>query len=274
MTRETTRPADGEDLRDQVRDLRALARNRPLIGQAQGVLMERYRLPDARSAFLLLKAASQRHNVRLRVVATAVLAAPRPARPGGPWFPGRVRTPPPRTAFLRAAGADPDNRSAGLEAVLARALETTGAGRGDLQLVDPALDVLELEKQRGFSDGFLDFFAHVGDEGTACAAARRTRRRITVTDVERDPIFEGRPSRLVMLDEGSRTVQSTPVLTRAGRCVGMVSTHGSRTGTGPTAGEREALDELARDAADWLEWYRRTVLLDALEHLHLLARTR
>ncbi|MGW4562179.1 hypothetical protein ACWEN3_07110 [Streptomyces sp. NPDC004561] len=35
-----------------------------------------------------------------------------------------------------------------------------------------------------------------------------------------------------------------------------------------TGGRQQALDTLAADVAAWLSWYRRTVVLDALEYLH------
>ncbi|MFJ7175834.1 hypothetical protein ACIQXA_05260 [Streptomyces massasporeus] len=38
-----------ERLRAEVRDLRARARVRPLISQAQGIVRERYALPDGRA---------------------------------------------------------------------------------------------------------------------------------------------------------------------------------------------------------------------------------
>ncbi|MFD0392573.1 hypothetical protein ACFQ3Z_06520 [Streptomyces nogalater] len=36
----------------------------------------------------------------------------------------------------------------------------------------------------------------------------------------------------------------------------------------PTAAQAEALALLAADTSAWLSWYHRSVLLDALEHLH------
>ncbi|WP_037870928.1 ANTAR domain-containing protein, partial [Streptomyces sp. SPB074] len=83
----------------ELRDLRANLRTRPLIAQTQGVLQERYGLPDADTAFDLLRAGSQRHNVKLRTLASVFLSAPRPAEHSPQWFPGRTRAPAPPLAF-------------------------------------------------------------------------------------------------------------------------------------------------------------------------------
>lgn len=53
-------------------DLSAAISSRRLIGQAQGLLMERYKL-DADSAFALLKRWSQTSNIKLRVLAERVV---------------------------------------------------------------------------------------------------------------------------------------------------------------------------------------------------------
>lgn len=95
---------------------------------------------------------------------------------------------------------------------------------------------------------------------------------MTVADVASDPIFAGHASREVILESGTRAVQSTPVPGRTGHCVGMISTHFGRAGRRLTAAEESAMDALATETAGWLKWYERTVVRDALEHLHLLAR--
>jgi AmiR/NasT family two-component response regulator len=60
---------------------------RKLIGQAQGLLMERHGL-DATEAFEVLRRYSQDHNIKLRYVAEQLLAArqlPAPDRSPMPW---------------------------------------------------------------------------------------------------------------------------------------------------------------------------------------------
>ncbi|MFF9119832.1 ANTAR domain-containing protein [Streptomyces massasporeus] len=70
--------------------------------RAQGIVRERYALPDAESAFALMQLASQRYNVKLRTLAGFLVAAPRPDGPETLWFPRRVRGPEPDLTFTRA----------------------------------------------------------------------------------------------------------------------------------------------------------------------------
>ena len=262
------------ELRRSRRDLRAQVRTRPLIGQAMGILTERYRLPDGEAAFELLRTCSQEHNLKLRVVATAVVAAPRPQSPEGMWFPGRARRPMPAVRLLRCPGVEPTNRSSVLEAVLNEAVRCSGARRAGVQIVDPALDVLVLEKHRGFTEDFADFFAHVAGGDTACAACCRRAERVTVLDVAGDVHFDGGRSRRALLGEGIHAVDCTPVVDAVGRGVGVISTHFAEAGHRLTADEVRALDLLASETADWLAWYQRTVVLEALEQLHAMASDR
>lgn len=88
-----------ERLRAQVRDLRAKARAYPQISHAQGILQERYELPDADSAFALLQQASQRLNVKMRILSAALATVPRPDPGDQLWFPRRVRYQEPALRF-------------------------------------------------------------------------------------------------------------------------------------------------------------------------------
>jgi GAF domain-containing protein len=66
-----------------VEQLRTAALNRTIIGQAQGILMERFRL-SADRAFLVLRRVSQDRNVKLHQVASELVQTrvlPPPARP-------------------------------------------------------------------------------------------------------------------------------------------------------------------------------------------------
>ncbi|MEU1936635.1 ANTAR domain-containing protein [Streptomyces coeruleorubidus] len=260
-----------ERLRSEVRDLRARARVYPLISQAQGLLQERYALPDGESAFALMQRASQRYNVKLRTLAGFVVTAPRPDGREQLWFPRRVRRPEPALTFTSAHRSGSGSRGAVLKAVLSHTLAVTGAGMGNVQLTDQARGGLRIEEHTGHTPEFVDFFAHVGDDGTACARAARDVAPVTVRDVESDPLFS-EPARRAILAAGSRACHSVPLTTASGLCVGMVSAHLDRPVQGLTTAQAKALDTVGGQAGRWLAWHDHTVVLDALEHLHALGR--
>lgn len=137
-----------------------------------------------------------------------------------------------------------------VQAALDAALRVTGAPRGNLQLA--SADGLRIVAQRGFEQPFLDFFACVRDEASACGVALMHGRRVIVADVARDPIFAGTPAGGVMLQAGARAVQSTPLLAASGEVIGVLSTHYDRPWQ-PGEHELAMLDDIARTTASWLE---------------------
>ncbi|GHH42038.1 ANTAR domain-containing protein [Streptomyces candidus] len=270
-------PSDLALLRAELRHLRARAHTHPLISQAQGILQERYALADGESAFALLQRASQQHNVRMRLLVEAVIRTPGPDPSHHPlWFPRRTQLPAPPLAFEAARhatgetnGTSPLNHGTVLRSVLSQLLAITDTDMGNVQLPDRVRGGLRLEHHTGLSEDFVDFFAHVGDDATACAEAARTLSQVTVGDVESAALFD-EPSRRAILDAGSRAAHSAPLFTSAGICVGMVSAHLDRTVKEMTAAQHKAMTDLGAQAGQWLAWYNRTVLTDALEHLHVL----
>jgi hypothetical protein len=260
-------------LRAEIRQLRTRMEGRPLIAQAQGMLRERYALPDAETAFALLQRASQQYNVKLRTLAEAVLGVPRPDDRSALWFPGRARRAEPALGFgaARDRRVGRGNRSEVLAAVLSQTLAVVGAGMGNVQIADRAEGGLRIERHTGHTADFVDFFAHVGDEGTACAKAARDMSQVTVQDVATDPVF-AEDAREAILRAGSRACHSVPLTTSSGLVVGMVSAHLERPLRGLTRAQTKELAVVGAEAGEWLAWYDRTVVLDALEHLHVLGR--
>ncbi|WP_285504303.1 ANTAR domain-containing protein [Actinokineospora sp. NBRC 105648] len=282
-SRRVAAAAEGDELRrlrEEVRDLRAKLRSRPLIARALGMLQERYRLADEDVALRLLKEAAQRYNLKLHVFADALLSARPPVRPAtepanrppADWFPGRIRPPAPGTPALGPRHYQRHGVAVFLDAVLDAALACVGATAGDIRLVDPAAGGLRLERHRGLGPEFVSFFADADGLITPCATAMSRGTRVVVADVALDSIFAGTEARRVFLDAGALAVQSTPVLTPSGRCLGVVSTHQPVAGRVPTPAQEAELDLIAADAGEWLRWHQRTTILDALEHLHRRAR--
>jgi len=263
--------AEQTRLRAEVRHLRARLRAHPLISEAQGMLRERYALPDSESAFALLQRASQQYNVKLRTLAGALTVVPRPDPRQSLWFPRRARHAEPRLTFDRTGRAEPGNRGAVLGAVLGRTLAVVDADMGNVQTADRTDGGLRIEKHTGLTPDFVDFFGHVGKDGTSCALAARNAAQVTVQDVATDPVFT-EPAREAILRAGSHACHSVPLTTASGVCVGMVSAHLDHRIKGLTTAQTKALDIVGGEAGAWLAWYDRTVVLDALEYLHALGR--
>lgn len=137
-----------------------------------------------------------------------------------------------------------------VESALDRALSATGARMGNVQLARS--DGLHIVAQRGFAQPFLEFFARVSHDGSACAAAMKQCRRIVVTDVAADPIFAGTVAGSVLKDAHVGAVQSTPLLASSGWVLGVLSTHYEDRHT-PSERELGVLDDIARRTAYWLE---------------------
>jgi PAS domain S-box-containing protein len=125
---------------------------------------------------------------------------------------------------------------------------------GNIQVYNPAIGALEIVAQRGFKQDFLDAFRIVDiEDESACARAMRQGKQVTIEDIERDPAYV--PYREIAAAAGYRAVQSTPLVSRRGDLIGMLSTH-FRHPHLPTDRELRMLDLYARQAADVIERLR------------------
>ncbi|MEU1407547.1 GAF domain-containing protein [Streptomyces sp. NPDC005728] len=119
-----------------------------------------------------------------------------------------------------------------LSAVLPRiaegAMTLIGAEFGNIQFLNPLDDSLVLVTQSGFDEEFLDHFAVVHDNRSVCGRAAWQGAQAVTPDVREDPAFT--PHQKIFRAAGVRSVQSTPLVDRAGRLVGMISTHASQPG--------------------------------------------
>jgi GAF domain-containing protein len=140
-----------------------------------------------------------------------------------------------------------------LEEVLSAAIEVTHADFGNIQLLNPETETLRIVAHSGFTPKFLEYFdeVHIGE--AACGTAMKTRQQILVEDVTNSPVFRDAKTIEVILEAGIRGVQSTPLTSRSGEFVGMISTH-YRVPWLPSERELRMLDTIARLAADFIEW--------------------
>ena len=132
---------------------------------------------------------------------------------------------------------------AGVDRVLAAALAVSAAERGNVQIREPTGE-LRIAAQRGFAREFLDHFAVVDNDGSACGRAAEQAAQTVIVDVNEDPAFE--PHRSIAVASGFRAVVSTPLITDSG-LVGVVSTHFPRPHR-PSAHELRSLQQLGRIA--------------------------
>ena len=120
---------------------------------------------------------------------------------------------------------------------------------------------LRLLASQGFDPDAVKFWEWVrADSGCTCGEALRTRRRAIASDVETCVFMAGTPDREAYLQAGMRAAQSTPLISRDGRLLGMLSTHWRKA---HQPGERELrrFDILARQAADVVERAQTTAAL-------------
>ena len=137
--------------------------------------------------------------------------------------------------------------------IIDTAIAITKADKGNIQLLDQSTGKLKIVAHRGFDLSFLKFFETVGaGEVTACGTAMERMERVVIEDVTQSPIFVGSDALKVLLNEEVRSLQSTPLVNRSGKLLGILSTHFSKI---RTLSERELMlvDILARQAADIIE---------------------
>jgi PAS domain S-box-containing protein len=122
-----------------------------------------------------------------------------------------------------------------------------------LQMLDDGQGALRMLASRGFDPTFAQTFEWVRpDAKTSCSAAWRSGHRVVVPDVETCDFIAGTTALEEHRKAGIRAVQSTPLVSRSGRLIGMISNHW-RQPHQPAERELRLLDVLARQAADLIE---------------------
>ncbi len=139
--------------------------------------------------------------------------------------------------------------------------------KGLLLLADESEEFLRVGASLGFSDVVLTKLKRVPAGFAASGVAFGERRRVIVEGIESDPLFENH--RALARLGNFRAVHSTPILTRDGRALGVISVHFSWPRK-PSEVQIQLSDMYARQAADFLE---RRQVEDALRHSELRMRT-
>jgi diguanylate cyclase (GGDEF)-like protein/PAS domain S-box-containing protein len=146
--------------------------------------------------------------------------------------------------------ASPDLTTA-LEEVLDAAIEMLGAVMGYVHLCDPHTHKFDIVAHRGFQPEFLAYFRAVDiDDSLACARAMKSGMRVIIPDVQTDPAYARH--RKIASTLSYRAVQSTPMIGRDGRLLGVLSTL-FRQPRSPSARDLRMLDLYAHQAIGLIE---------------------
>jgi PAS domain S-box-containing protein len=122
-----------------------------------------------------------------------------------------------------------------------------------MQMFYPERGELRLLGYRGFTPAAAAFWEWVGPgSGSVCGVALATGARSIVPDIELCDFIAGSEGLEAFRQAGIRAGQATPLVSRAGRLLGMISTQW-RNPHQPSERDLRLLDVLARQAADLIE---------------------
>ena len=139
------------------------------------------------------------------------------------------------------------------ERLLDAAIAIMGSDMASMQSMDRQRGGLRLLAWRGFHPRSAEFWDWVRiDSASSCAEALKSNERIVVNDIEKCQFLTDTPDLKEYRRSGIRAVQSTPLISRSGRLIGMISTHW-RKPRKPQERELRLMDVLARQAADLVE---------------------
>ena len=155
--------------------------------------------------------------------------------------------------------------------IVEAAVTITGSQFGTMQLLCPADDPsghggeLQLLAHRGLPPEAVGFWQWVNPAAySSCTLALKFGQRAIVSDFEQWDEIADTPDLQAFRDTGIRSAQTTPLLSRSGKLLGMISTHWSKPHQ-PSERDLRMLDIVARQAADILE---RTIAEETLRQLN------
>ena len=158
--------------------------------------------------------------------------------------------------------------------VLGAAMELMASDAACLQMLAADNTSLRLLAWTNFHPDCVPFWERVAvGAGSTCSKALSDNQRVVVPDIDSCAFMAGTPEQLEYRRAGVRSVQSTPLRSRTGRLLGMLSTHW-RTPHTATDEDFRFFDVLARQASDLIE---RTLAEEATreseERFRLIANT-
>jgi len=131
--------------------------------------------------------------------------------------------------LMQEMGSFYTNKPVELKVLLKKAVEIaisiSHADKGNIGIFNPVTGHLEIRAQLGFSQSWLSFMEQVNKGQGACGMAMHKGEHVVVEDVTQSPLYAGKPSLVVQLKEGVRSVVSTPLVGTDLPCIGMISVH-------------------------------------------------
>jgi signal transduction histidine kinase/CheY-like chemotaxis protein len=137
-----------------------------------------------------------------------------------------------------------------LEEILGVATAVEGTDKGLLSLSDLDAEGLRIGASIGIDETFLTAFEVAKTGIGASGICFAERRRVIVEDIETDPICE--PFREILRASGIKAIHSTPLITRSGKLIGVLSTY-FRHQHRPSDREIHLSNLCARQAVDFIE---------------------
>jgi len=134
---------------------------------------------------------------------------------------------------------------------------------GSMQRYDPVRGELQIIAHQGLNQEALDHWRWVyAGRPCTCGMALAAGERVIVPDFESCAALQDTDDLVAFRKAGVQSAQSTPLLTRDGRLIGMITTHWTRRHE-PAERDLRLLDIVARQAADLIE---RNESAEALRH--------
>ena len=142
-----------------------------------------------------------------------------------------------------------------LQAILDVAIDSQGAQFGLIWVHEPDTGALVARASRGFSEVSLLEFDRImpGPRGGSAGKAFARRSRWVIEDIDADPDFAS--FRSAAHAAGFRAIHSTPIITRGGQLLGVLSVH-FRDAHVPRQRDMQMADVCARNVADVIESHR------------------
>lgn len=139
------------------------------------------------------------------------------------------------------------------EQIVDAAIRLARADAGSLQMFEPETHELQLLAWRGFKPESAAAWNRLeSGAGTGCTHAVEKSERVIVPDVEACEWLAGSEHLRHFRLSGIRSFQSTPLISRTGGTIGVISTHW-RVPRTPSERELRLVDMVARQAADLVE---------------------